>query len=828
MSCKPKKTSLRMADGGEAVSRWAGHQMSLRMQSGGSVPGLIGGDRLEREKAEVAASSIVKDASQRAGAAYLAGAGRGVANPPLVNPAAPRPVGVSPMPANPTDQRLAAGTQTSPGMTPGSTVPGSPLVGAPGSPTDIQWDPTTRTLSNAGGRAIAPATSPLTMGSAQNQQARSSLLARTPSVFDASTRPRDGLFMKDGGEAPPTSLRGLYDRITTPRPATVLTPAPAPAAPTPAPVASAPMRGISGYVANGALARREAAAGLQDGGQVPGSGEGDKIDAKYEPGEFVVSNDMIDDNPGLRETLHSLRAETLAARGKTVAEADAKAVKRGSLKAEEGFGRTVKKYAGQAFPATTAILQGSGEDAAASAAQGQWGPAIGHAVRGGALAVGGLGLDVVRPLEPIGRGIANAVAAGITGDTTPRFAAPGTQSATPPAASAAPAAAPAQPQAAAPVAATPQAPVNNVIDFGGRNVPEFVAPQTQAVEDVGQFQAPVVRHSGNDWEARNNLRNLAVSASSINQRRPRGGHSVAELAYLEALKQDQSLRGGSTAADVAGIKAGSEFNQSRNTLRGARHLADQRLRGDQVPLQAKQMELQYAAQMRGMMQQLTAAHTGKDGTIDTVGAANAARRAGLTSVADEFDKASASRQALAAKGQEMGREQSEHFRKTFFAGKLNHLATDKDGNVDVKRSEPLEQEAATMALGMYPGLASMPEAARNAAVNEVLGVVGLAKKLGKVERGGFTGWLPDKLSGQQQFAPTSTLRGADFFRGADPGTPYGGIEGALSPAYDKGDYSLKLGSGRGYARLPQLTEHEKAALDKQIEAANKSNTLRAN
>ena len=39
---------------------------------------------------------------------------------------------------------------------------------------------------------------------------------------------------------------------------------------------------------------------MQDGGHVPGSGTGDKIPAKYEPGEFVVSNDMIDDNPGLR------------------------------------------------------------------------------------------------------------------------------------------------------------------------------------------------------------------------------------------------------------------------------------------------------------------------------------------------------------------------------------------------------------------------------------------------------------------------------------------------------------------------------------------------
>ena len=78
---------------------------------------------------------------------------------------------------------------------------------------------------------------------------------------------------------------------------------------------------------------------FQDGGHVPGTGRGDKIPAKYEPGEFVVSNDMIDDNPGLREQLAGLRAETLAARGKTVAEADAKALnggRRPSLRADSG------------------------------------------------------------------------------------------------------------------------------------------------------------------------------------------------------------------------------------------------------------------------------------------------------------------------------------------------------------------------------------------------------------------------------------------------------------------------------------------------------------
>ena len=105
---------------------------------------------------------------------------------------------------------------------------------------------------------------------------------------------------------------------------------------------------------------RNTALRLQDGGVVPGSGRGDKIPAKYEPGEFVVSNDMIDDNPGLREQLSNLRAETLAARGKTVEEADAKALRGGprpSLRAADGF--TDEFYRGQAAPVDRAAAQAS-------------------------------------------------------------------------------------------------------------------------------------------------------------------------------------------------------------------------------------------------------------------------------------------------------------------------------------------------------------------------------------------------------------------------------------------------------------------------------------
>lgn len=103
--------------------------------------------------------------------------------------------------------------------------------------------------------------------------------------------------------------------------------------------------GIGGYAGNGALEQRMKTAGLRDGGtlttgkggQVPGQGKGDKIPAKYEPGEFVVSNAMLKDNPGLADILHELREKSLAAQGKTVEEADEGAVQDAGIRAADGL-----------------------------------------------------------------------------------------------------------------------------------------------------------------------------------------------------------------------------------------------------------------------------------------------------------------------------------------------------------------------------------------------------------------------------------------------------------------------------------------------------------
>lgn len=120
-------------------------------------------------------------------------------------------------------------------------------------------------------------------------------------------------------------------------------PAAAPAAPEP----EQPMTISNSSVLQGFAQEQNRAAnpyGLRDGGDlrtgqggaVPGTGQGDKVPAKYEPGEFVVSNDMLDAQPELRQHLRGLREAVLADKGMTPEQADAKAMNGGTLRAATG------------------------------------------------------------------------------------------------------------------------------------------------------------------------------------------------------------------------------------------------------------------------------------------------------------------------------------------------------------------------------------------------------------------------------------------------------------------------------------------------------------
>lgn len=93
-------------------------------------------------------------------------------------------------------------------------------------------------------------------------------------------------------------------------------------------------------------------------------------------------------------------------------------------------------------------------------------------------------------------------------------------------------------------------------------------PSLAPVQAQG-FQAPTVRHSGNDWQARNDLRNARVSASSIMNRpewqgsgmgRFRGGQqhgpSDSTMAYQAALAQDAAARGQEIAGNQQAMVQG--------------------------------------------------------------------------------------------------------------------------------------------------------------------------------------------------------------------------------------------------------------------------------
>jgi len=78
--------------------------------------------------------------------------------------------------------------------------------------------------------------------------------------------------------------------------------------------------------------------------------------------------------------------------------------------------------------------------------------------------------------------------------------------------------------------------------------------------------------SANSWQARNDLRNLEVSASSITDKGPRGQLGPAKQAYLAALNADQQARTGSDPGTVARTQAGAQMfgaAQAADAQRGA-------------------------------------------------------------------------------------------------------------------------------------------------------------------------------------------------------------------------------------------------------------------
>ena len=410
------------------------------------------------------------------------------------------------------------------------------------------------------------------------------------------------------------SIRGIVNSLTKPTPQVSATEAwdkahpPAPAATPAAPTAAPATPAISSYAGNTALARREKEAGLKDGGQlvtgkggaVRGKGQGDKIPAKYEPGEFVVSNAMLDSAPGLREMLSNLREKTLASQGKTVAQADAGAIDQQGVKAKDGYsderdklisqipgsapdgwaGGTGEKVSGNDFTrgvgntlnAVAPLSAGAAMPIAAGAVQKVAGPVMG-ALKSSAMA------NTVGYGVPVAAGAALMTAANQPSVPAMPSAAPtapmtktdvqrgGGSTAPAPTQIAASDAAlpPAAPTGVPAVAAPAQTEGQRVMDMNNQLADSMKADRLATEQAARGAPQTTVLHSGNDWASRKALANLETGASSItNKTGGRNGASPAVTAYLAAQAHDQSLQGGGTTADIANVAAANRHDEIKS------------------------------------------------------------------------------------------------------------------------------------------------------------------------------------------------------------------------------------------------------------------------
>ena len=86
-------------------------------------------------------------------------------------------------------------------------------------------------------------------------------------------------------------------------------------------------------------------------------------------------------------------------------------------------------------------------------------------------------------------------------------------------------------------------------------------PPVMGQNRIPLIEAAGIRHSGNDWQSRNELRNAEVSASSITNTRRFGGrgaeNSPEMQRYRAALGTDAALRQADPAMQIEGVRQGN-------------------------------------------------------------------------------------------------------------------------------------------------------------------------------------------------------------------------------------------------------------------------------
>lgn len=119
--------------------------------------------------------------------------------------------------------------------------------------------------------------------------------------------------------------------------------------------------------------------------------------------------------------------------------------------------------------------------------------------------------------------------------------------------------------------------------LAGRSGNQISAAAAQQPQQARGFDAPAVAHSGNDWQARNDLRNLAVSANSITNRPYTVGRgrnkqvitpdSPSMAAYQAALAADAKARGADADAQVAAMRENAAIARTGMSEAGANQRA---------------------------------------------------------------------------------------------------------------------------------------------------------------------------------------------------------------------------------------------------------------
>ncbi len=308
-------------------------------------------------------------------------------------------------------------------------------------------------------------------------------------------------------------------------------------------------------------------------------------------------------------------------------------------------------------------------------------------------------------------------------------------------------------------------------------------------------QAPTVRHSGNDWQVRNTLRNAEVSASSITNTRRWGGkgaeNSPDVQAYtamlgndlalqrtepgvqLETLRSNNGLRGQKLAADAS--RYGSD-----NSLRGTMYSADSQLG-------AKRMEMERSLRQQQLMGGIYQAAGG-----DPAKAAKLAAGYGLDGK---------SFQDMAAADQTRTMKNAEDARDTF-----KDLFLTPDGKID----KNAEANAHLMAAKVVPGWENMSAAERAANRTKVIDAVKLvqgmnsakdtnwAQKFGLSNPNGAYSQLPELVDKNGKQAQVGDV---DWW------------EGMTTPNVSRGDTVITLPNGTKRYYPGQLEESQAALLE---------------